>query len=64
MDILVVRPRVTELVQLGFAALVPPVDPEKPGHEGTYESVPEDVALTTFLTRSAELRDSQLSLKI
>lgn len=64
MDILTVRPRITELVQLGFAVLVPPVDPEKPGHEGTYETVPEEVALTTFLTRSAELRDSQLSLKI
>lgn len=64
MDILVVRPRVTELVQLGFAELVPPVDPEKPGHEGVYQAIPEAEALMLFLTRSENARDPQLPLKL
>lgn len=64
MDLLTVRPRVTELVQLGFAVCLPPEDAEKPGHEGRYKTVPEEVALTTFLTRSAELKDPQLALKL
>lgn len=34
LDVLAVRPRVTELVQLGFARCV-----GKEGHEGTYESI-------------------------
>jgi hypothetical protein len=64
MDLLTIRPRVTELVQLGFAVLLPPSDPQKPGHEGTYEARTEEQALNTFLTRVAEAASGQLFLKI
>jgi predicted transcriptional regulator len=45
MDILTVRPRVTELCQLGFARIVPGHEHER---EGTYEAVPIHAAKAEF----------------
>ncbi len=64
MDILTVRPRVTELVQLGFAVLIPPANREKPGREGIYKALPEEQALQVFRARQAEAASGQLNLKL
>lgn len=63
-DILAVRPRVTELVQLGFASCVPPVKPDAPGKEGWYQAEPEAFALGVFLSRESAASSGQLSLKL
>ncbi len=44
-DLLQVRPRTTELVQLGFVRLV---DEENRGHEGVYQALSEDEARALF----------------
>jgi sugar-specific transcriptional regulator TrmB len=44
-DLLTLRPRVTELVQLGFATLV---ETEKPGKEGIYRALVEVEAMNHF----------------
>jgi len=56
-DILCVRPRVTELCQLGFAE----IDENAPrvGHEGVYRALSEDEALATFNARSAAARTTE-----
>ncbi len=64
MDILTVRPRVTELYQLGFAVLVQPENPKKPGNEGVYEALSAEQALQVFEQRWAEARSGQLILKL
>lgn len=64
MDILTVRPRVTELLQLGFADMVAPVDPLKPGHEGVYFALSEEAALQIFRERQAATTSGQLPLKL
>lgn len=46
LDVLMVRPRVTELVQLGFARCV-----GKEGHEGLYESIGIKEAQQNFETQ-------------
>lgn len=62
MDILTLRPRTTELLQLGFLELVP--DPD--GHrskEGTYRALPESAALSLFLRRQHQAtRETQPEL--
>lgn len=57
MDILNVRPRVTELVELGLVRLV-----ERGQDGGIYQTVPEDEARQAFFARQAEARNPQLSL--
>jgi predicted ArsR family transcriptional regulator len=56
-DILAVRPRVTELVQLGFVALA--TDTKAGGHEGVYRAFSDDEALAQFHARQAEERTSE-----
>lgn len=62
MDLLTLRPRTTELLQLGFLELVP----DKDGHrnrEGTYRALPESAALGLFLRRQHEAsRETQPEL--
>ena len=64
MDILTVRPRVTELLELGFAGMVTPDDPAKPGKEGQYYAIAEAEALQAFLARQSAAATGQLALKI
>lgn len=64
MEILAVRPRITELLQLGFADMVQPADPQHPGKEGVYIAIPEAAALQAFLARQAEAASGQLALKL
>jgi len=59
-DILNVRPRVTELVQIGFAALV---DRASSGYEGVYRALPFAEAKRNFEEkRRAALEANQLNL--
>lgn len=57
-DILNVRPRVTELFQLGFVA----VDESSGGAEGTYRALSWSDARRAFEGRKAEAQPKQLSL--
>lgn len=56
-DILTVRPRVTELVQLGFAACG-----DEPGHEGIYRAFPVWHAMRAFQERVRRETAPQLEL--
>lgn len=56
-DILAVRPRVTELFQLGFAACG-----DEPGHEGIYRAVPLWQAMQRFQERARRETAPQLEL--
>jgi len=58
-DILSVRPRVTELYQLGLAELA---NPEAGGGEGIYQTVPWFVARDRFEKTKKELLEKQLNL--
>lgn len=59
-DILTVRPRVTELVQLGFADLL-----EERGGEGVYAAVREETARQRFEGRKGlATRQTQLALPL
>lgn len=59
-DLLTVRPRVTELVQLGLAVLV-----ESEHHEGVYKALPIAEAEAAFHARQTALSGgSQLSLTL
>ena len=51
MSILTVRPRVTELIDLGWAALA---DEDAPGNEGIYRATAVEEARATFERRRAE----------
>lgn len=57
MDILTVRPRVTELVQLGWAHCS-----DEPGREGIYQAASYTEARRHFEREAARVRDAQLSL--
>lgn len=62
-DILNVRPRVTELCQLGFAV----IDEDAPGRksEGTYRALSDAEALALFSERARAARsESQTQLKL
>jgi predicted transcriptional regulator len=60
MDILTVRPRVTELCQLGLAELA---NPESGGHEGIYRAVSMTVARMRFEQLKADAQpEKQLNL--
>ncbi len=61
LDILTVRPRVTELVQLDFATCL---NLEAPGREGIYRAEKEAFALAAFLARQAEAKGKQLPLRL
>ena len=51
LDLLTVRPRVTELIDLGWAELA---DEDAPGHEGIYRALSESDARQLFACRRAE----------
>lgn len=59
LDLLTVRPRVTELVQLGFAECV---NEDKAGHEGIYKALTTAEAEALFDRRKLEAADHQLAL--
>jgi predicted transcriptional regulator len=62
MDLLAVRPRTTELLQLG---LLKEVEGEGQGHEGVYRALSDDEAMTEFSKRVAEARgDGQLQMAL
>jgi len=58
LDLLTVRPRVTELVQLGFAECV---NEDQAGHEGIYKALTTAEAEALFERRKLEAAD-QLTL--
>jgi len=58
-DILTVRPRITELVQLG---LVDVVDADKPAREGRYYALPEWQARQNFEGQCQAARNPQMQL--
>ena len=61
-DLLGLRPRTTELLQLGLLVVV---DEDQPGHEGRYRALSDDEAFALFNQRASEARgDRQLSLKM
>lgn len=63
MDILTLRPRTTELLQLGFLELVPEKEDGHRSKEGTYRALPESAALGLFLRRQHEAtRETQPEL--
>jgi DNA-binding MarR family transcriptional regulator len=60
-DLLTLRPRTTELLQIGYIREVADV----PGKEGVYESLPESEAFAIFNSRCADARgDKQLAFAI
>lgn len=59
LDLLTVRPRVTELVQLGFAECV---NEDQAGHEGIYKALTTAEAEAIFDRRKLEAADQQLTL--
>lgn len=59
LDILTVRPRVTELLQLGFVVCT---NDGQGGHEGIYQALTTAEAETLFTARQAEAREQQMSL--
>ena len=58
MDILTIRPRTTELVDLGLVVL----QGDKRGSEGIYAALSDEAALTAFQQKCADARNGQLSL--
>jgi hypothetical protein len=58
-DLLTLRPRVTELCQLGLIELA---SPEQPGREGIYQQVPWAVAMSRFHKLKTRANESQLNL--
>lgn len=62
-DILNVRPRVTELVQLGLVELVP-ADPDGPKREGVYRALTLPEAEALFIRRQKEAQDPQQTLDL
>lgn len=60
-DILTLRPRTTELYQLGLLAIK---DPEAAGNEGTYRALSDGEAWDLFHRRHASAGDAQLALKL
>ena len=56
-DILNVRPRVTELVQIGFAECL-----DLAGHEGTYRAFTDPEAFQFFISRKFQSTNPQLQL--
>jgi predicted ArsR family transcriptional regulator len=58
-DILTVRPRVTELYQIGLVELA---NAESRGDEGVYRTVPWAVARSQFEKRQAAEKERQLTL--
>ena len=64
-DILTVRPRVTELYQLGLAVTVMPSDAEAPTpRESTYRALTAAEAEDLFRQRQAEAFDPQTQLPL
>lgn len=63
MDILTVRPRVTELLQLGYVIEMPEQEGDRP-REGCYRALSTDEALEVFRQRQAACLTGQLSLKL
>ena len=70
-DILTLRPRATELYQLGFLKLVedeasvspsPSLPVSKSAHEGTYEACTLEEAMATFQANVRAARDPQLEI--
>lgn len=60
-DLLTVRPRVTELVQIGFVCLV---DGTEHAKEGTYRALSDAEAQIVFLNKQAEPIHAQPELKL
>ena len=58
-DILTLRPRVTELCQLGLVELV---NPDSRGGEGVYQAVPWVVAMARFEKEKARATEAQIPL--
>lgn len=58
-DLLTVRPRITELYQIGLVELS---NPEAGGGEGVYQTVPWIVAMHRFEKLKAETNERQLNL--
>jgi sugar-specific transcriptional regulator TrmB len=58
-DLLTLRPRVTELYQLGLVELA---NPERGGGEGVYRAVPLPVAEACFERRKEKFQEGQLTL--
>jgi hypothetical protein len=58
-DLLTLRPRVTELCQIGLVELA---NPESRGGEGVYQAVPWVVAIHRFEKEKARANESQLNL--
>ena len=58
-DLLTLRPRVTELTQLGLVELA---NPERGGGEGVYRHVPWAVAMARFDKEKAAAAERQLNL--
>ncbi len=64
MDLLTLRPRTTELLQLGFLVLVNPTGDHRP-KEGTYRALTEAEAMDAWLARKADAaRLTQLDLAL
>ena len=61
MDLLTVRPRVTELVQLGFAECV---NDDQAGHEGLYRALTTAEAEGLFNQRKRDAGELQLSFDV
>jgi predicted transcriptional regulator len=61
-DILSVRPRVTELLQLGFVDLVEDPAADHRAREGTYRALPGSEARAGIEARIASARSPQLDL--
>lgn len=60
LSILTVRPRVTELCQMGLARLAN----DKKGHEGTYEAVPLFLAEQAHRDRIQEAGTRQMEMRL
>ena len=58
-DVLTIRPRLTELLQLGFVVLT-----GKQGHEGTYRACSQEEARRAFVTRQQEALNPQKELSL
>lgn len=61
LDLLTVRPRVTELLQMGFAACV---NEDQPGHEGRYRALTTAEAEAVFLQRQGAAQGMQLTFDV
>lgn len=58
-DVLTIRPRLTELMQLGFVILT-----GKVGHEGTYRACSQDEAKRNWDQAQAQLKNPQKELSL